>query len=69
MEPATGTPKQYQYVDAEYWSFQLQTAYQYGNGVVIWSKATAWDNSTRWWNATEDFIMPVAQPRPTTPRL
>jgi hypothetical protein len=65
---ATGTAKQYQYVDYDYWMFQLKTAYQYGDGVVIWSKATAWNNSTNWWNATEDFIMPMAQSHPTTPR-
>jgi hypothetical protein len=65
---ATGTAKQYQYVDRAYWSYQLQTALQYGNGVVIWSKATAWNNDTQWWNATEDFIkeMPHAVNVPRT---
>jgi hypothetical protein len=61
---ATGTAKQYQYVDSAYWNYQLQTAYQYGNGVVFWSKATAWNNDTKWWNATEDFIKEMAHSHP-----
>jgi hypothetical protein len=60
---ATGTPKQYQYVSADYWTFQLETAMHHGNGVVIWSKATAWNDDTGWWRATKDFVRTLAQDR------
>jgi hypothetical protein len=34
-----GTPKQFQYIDAAYWQFQLNTAYLDADGVVLWVRA------------------------------
>src|SRR5215470_6892650 len=48
------TPKQFQFVDAAYWTFQLQTVSHLGNGVVLWSPSKFdWDDSTGWWAATQ----------------
>ena len=52
-----GTPKALRYVDASYWKFQLQTARQYGQGIVIWSRSRdEWDPSSGWWDATQQFL-------------
>jgi hypothetical protein len=51
------TPKQFQYVDAAYWKFQLETAHRLADGVVLWSPSKfAWDNSSGWWTATREFM-------------
>jgi hypothetical protein len=52
-----GTPKQFQYVNRDYWKFQLETAARSVDGVVLWSPSRfAWDNSTGWWTETRNFI-------------
>jgi len=52
-----GTPKQFQYIDAAYWKFQLSTAYQHADGVVLWGPSRfPWDESSGWWAATLEFI-------------
>ena len=33
------TPKQFQYIDAAYWQFQLNTAYRDADGIVLWGRA------------------------------
>ncbi len=51
-----GAPKQFQYIDAAYWKFQLETAYRYSNGIVLWSPSKyEWDDTTGWWSATLQF--------------
>jgi hypothetical protein len=50
------TPKQFQFVDAAYWSFQLGFASRKSNGIVIWSPGKFdWNDSTGWWSATQQF--------------
>ena len=50
------TPKQFQFVDAAYWTFQLQTVSHVGNGIVLWSPSKFdWSDSTGWWAATQQF--------------
>ena len=52
-----GTPKQFQFIDGAYWKFQLETAYRYADGVVLWSPSRYdWDDSTGWWTATQEFM-------------
>jgi hypothetical protein len=51
-----GTPKAFQYVDASYWTFQLETAHRYSDGIVLWSPSRYdWNDETGWWGATVQF--------------
>ncbi|MDR3735231.1 MAG: hypothetical protein P4L10_06805 [Acidobacteriaceae bacterium] len=51
------TPLKYQYVDAEYWAFQLQTSRQLTDGVVIWTGTRwPWDDAAGWWQSTQAFL-------------
>ena len=51
-----GTPRQFQFIDAGYWKFQLETAYRYSDGIVLWSPSRyVWQDSTGWWSATQKF--------------
>jgi hypothetical protein len=51
-----GTPKAFQYIDAEYWGFQLGTSYRHSSGIVLWSRSKDdWNDSTGWWSATVQF--------------
>jgi len=52
-----GTPKAFQYVDAAYWKFQLETARRYSDGIVLWSPSRYdWSDATGWWSTTVQFI-------------
>jgi hypothetical protein len=52
-----GTPKQFQYINAAYWKFQLNTARSDANGVVLWSPGRfKWDDRSGWWAATREFM-------------
>ncbi len=52
-----GTPKQFQFVDASYWEFQLETALRFSNGIVLWSPSRYdWNDSTGWFAATRVFL-------------
>jgi hypothetical protein len=52
-----GTPKQFQYIDAAYWQFQLSTAYRDADGIVLWGPSRfPWDETSGWWAATLEFI-------------
>lgn len=52
------------YLDEEMWRFQLETIYQYCDGVVLWSphiylkdrKNNNWSPKESWWLATREFI-------------
>jgi hypothetical protein len=56
-----GTPKQYQYIDAAYWQFQLETAYGIANGIVLWGPSRFhWDETNGWWAATLEFLGQIA---------
>jgi hypothetical protein len=51
-----GTPKHFQFVDAGYWKFQLETARRCSNGIVLWSPSRYdWTDATGWWVATVEF--------------
>lgn len=51
-----GTPKAFQYVDAGYWKFQLETARRYSDGIVLWSPSKYdWNDATSWWSVTQRF--------------
>jgi len=51
-----GTPKQFQFIAADYWKFQLETARRYSNGIVLWSPSRYdWNDATGWWAATVEF--------------
>jgi len=52
-----GTPKQFQFIDKSYWEFQLETAYRFSNGIVLWSPSRYdWNDSTGWWPTTREFL-------------
>jgi hypothetical protein len=56
-----GTPKQFQYIDAAYWQFQLSTAYRDADGIVLWGPSRFhWDESSGWWSATLAFIRQIS---------
>ncbi len=52
-----GTPKQFQYVDAAFWKFQLHIARRAAAGIVLWSPSRFnWDETSGWWAATREFM-------------
>ena len=52
-----GTPKQFRYVDAAFWKFQLRTARRDVEGIVLWSPSRFdWDDTSGWWAATQEFM-------------
>ena len=56
-----GTPKQFQYIDAAYWKFQLDRSYKYADGIVLWGPSRfPWDETSGWWAATLEFVRQVA---------
>src|SRR5271166_3986376 len=60
-----GTPKQFQYIDVDYWQFQLSTAYQDADGIVLWGLSRfQWDETSGWWAVTLEFIRQVASAKP-----
>jgi hypothetical protein len=57
-----GTPRAFQFVDASYWTFQLQTAKRLSDGIVLWSGSKdEWNDSTGWWSATAQFMNTLRQ--------
>jgi hypothetical protein len=46
-----------QYLPADYWLLELETAKQYADGIVIWGGWKAkWDDSAPWWKTTKEFM-------------
>lgn len=52
-----------EYLSGDYWRLQLETAYKYADGLVIWggwdfrnNGQENWDNTAPWWNVTKEFI-------------
>jgi hypothetical protein len=44
-----GAKKQFQYIDAAYWKFQLDAAYRDADGIVLWGpRHFNWDESSGW---------------------
>ncbi len=45
------------YLPADYWRMELETARQYADGVVIWGGwKQAWDSNAPWWTETQSFL-------------
>lgn len=58
-----------QYLPADYWRLQLETARKYADGIVIWGGWDAklngpahWDDSAPWWQATREFMRTLSPP-------
>jgi hypothetical protein len=54
---------QLQYLPAEDWKFELETAHQYADGVVIWGgwdfakrQPATWNAQAPWWQVTKAFV-------------
>jgi len=63
-----GTPLQFQWIDGDYWRFQLATAYAQADGIVLWSPGRyAWDVTSGWWAATTPFVRHPQAPPPRPP--
>jgi hypothetical protein len=47
-----------QFMPADFWSLELQTAKQYADGAVIWccTGHPSWDDNAPWWKATTTFL-------------
>jgi hypothetical protein len=46
-----------QYLPADYWLLELETAKQYADGIVIWGGWRAkWDENAPWWETTKKFM-------------
>ena len=51
-----------QYLPADYWSLELETAKEYADGIVIWggwgsdNRPAKWDDSAPWWEKTKEFM-------------
>lgn len=51
-----------QYLPADYWQLELETARQYADGIVIWggwgsgNRPAQWDEQAPWWLRTKEFM-------------
>lgn len=59
-----------QEIDRAYWRLQLNTAWEYADGVVIWggwdfvrNRAAEWNGRAPWWLETRDFLQWAATNR------
>lgn len=57
-----------QYLPADYWRLQLETARKYADGIVIWGgwdgkhgAPAAWNEAAPWWQVTREFMSTLAQ--------
>ena len=62
------------YLPTDYWLFELETARQYADGIVIWggwdlklNKRMIWDDSAPWWGRTKEFLATLPLSRPSPP--
>ena len=46
------------YLSVDYWQIQLETCYQYSDGIVIWNYEPdkIWDSNADWWQQTLKFL-------------
>ena len=66
----------YEYLPADYWLLQLQTAREHADGIVIWGgygfgtniHPEKWNENAAWWNTTKEFMKTIDQARPSSPR-
>lgn len=49
-----------EFVNYEFWTLQLETVYEYADGIIIWTPwgemRTPFDPLADWWKATQDFV-------------
>lgn len=46
-----------QYIPRNFWKLQLETCFQYADGIVLWGgKDEEWSNNAPWWNEVKKFI-------------
>jgi hypothetical protein len=58
-----GSPKAGQYIDGDFWSFQLKQSQQLGaDGAVIWMASKLPWTPAEWWPATLKFVDGMKQP-------
>ena len=51
------------YLPGDYWRFELETAKQHADGIILWggwdlkkNRQAEWDENADWWKVTKDFI-------------
>jgi hypothetical protein len=59
-------------LEPDYWELQLNTVYQYADGVVIWGGwgsqgPEAWDEEAPWWQVTQRFLRRIHQLNAASP--
>lgn len=59
-------------VEPEYWELQLNTVYQYADGLVIWGGwgdhgAESWNDEAPWWQVTQRFMRQISSNPPDRP--
>lgn len=61
----------YQYLPADFWAQQLETARQEADGIVIWGgwdpvrrDYAGWDEEAPWWQVTRDFMQQLRHREP-----
>lgn len=54
-----------QYLPADYWQLELETARQYADGIVIWGGWAKWDERAPWWLKTKEFMATLTESHST----
>jgi Hyaluronidase len=59
-------------VEPDYWELQLNTVYQYADGLVIWggwgdNGAESWNEEAPWWQVTKRFMRQISSKPPERP--
>jgi hypothetical protein len=61
------------YLPADYWLFELMTAKEYADGIVIWggwssdNRPVEWDENAAWWKVTKEFMKNRSPAPPSAP--
>ena len=51
-----------EYLPADYWRLELETAKQYADGIILWggwgsnNRPAKWDDDAAWWKVTKEFM-------------
>jgi len=62
-----------QYLPADFWRLELETAQKYADGIIIWggwgshNRPAAWDEEAAWWKVTKEFMKSINQARLNAP--
>lgn len=58
-------PYRKQPLDPAFWQIQLETAYEYADGLIIWTgPLKVWNEQDSWWKLTKDFLASKEAVRP-----